>query len=246
MTIGSDAELAGMRSAGAVVAAVLRSLERAVEPGITTGELDALCARELASRDAEPTPARELGFPGAICISVNDEAVHGVPGARRVERGDLVKLDLVATRRGFVADAARSVCVPPVSASARELVRAARSALDDAIARVSANLPIRALGRAIERTVRRAGFRVIRELGGHGVGRAVHEEPHLPNFDDPSAEGRLHEGLVVAIEPIVTSGSGAIYEDADGWTLRTRDRAPVAHWEHTLVVTRGRPIVVTA
>jgi len=246
MTIRSEAELAGLRRAGAVVAGVLRSLERAVEPGVTTGELDALCARELARRDAEPTPARELSFPGSICISVNDEAVHGVPGARRVERGDLVKLDLVATKDGFVADAAVTVCVPPIAAEARGLVRAARSALDVAIANASAGLPLRALGRAIERTVRRAGFRVIRELGGHGVGRAVHEEPHVPNWDDPLAAGRLHEGLVLAVEPVVTSGAGALFEERDGWTLRTRDRAPVAHCEHTLVVTRGRPIVVTA
>jgi methionyl aminopeptidase len=246
VTIRSEAELAGLRRAGAVVAATLRVLERAVEPGVRTGELDALCARELARRDAEPTPARELGFPGAICISVNDEAVHGVPGGRRVERGDLVKLDLVATRDGFVADAALTVCVPPVSATGRGLVRAARGALDTAIAGARAGLPLRALGRAIERSVRRAGFRVIRELGGHGVGRRVHEEPHVANFDDPLAAGRLHEGLVIAVEPVVTSGAGAIYEDADGWTLRTRDRAPVAHAEHTLVITRGRPIVVTA
>lgn len=208
-------------------------------------ELDALCARELARHDAEPTPARELGFPGSICISVNDEAVHGIPGPRRVERGDLVKLDLVATQGGFVADSALTVCVPPVSATGRGLVRAARSALDLAIEGVRAGLPLRALGRAIERSVRRAGFRVIRELGGHGVGRAVHEEPHISNFDDPAAAGSLHEGLVIAVEPVVTSGAGAVYEERDGWTIRTLDRALVAHCEHTLVVTRGRPIVVT-
>jgi methionyl aminopeptidase len=235
-----------MRRAGAVVKAVLGALERAVEPGVTTGELDALCARELAARDAEPTPARELGFPGALCISVNDEAVHGIPGARRVGPGDLVKLDLVATHRGFVADAATTVCVPPVSAAARGLVRATRGALGAALEAATAGLTIRALGRAIERHVRRAGFRVIRELGGHGVGRAVHEPPHLPSWDDPLAEGRLHEGLVIAIEPVVTSGAGRIVEERDGWTIRTRDRAPVAHFEHTLVVTRGRPLVVTA
>jgi methionyl aminopeptidase len=246
VTIRSEAELDGMRRAGAVVKAVLRALARAAEPGVTTGELDALCARELAARDAEPTPAQELAFPGSICVSVNDEAVHGVPGGRRVLPGDLVKLDLVATHRGFVADAATTVCVPPVSPTARGLVRAARGALATALGTATAGLPVRALGRAVERHVRRAGFRVIRELGGHGVGRAVHEAPHLPNWDDPLAEGRLHEGLVIAIEPVVTSGSGEIALARDGWTLRTRDRAPVAHFEHTLVVTRGRPLVVTA
>jgi methionyl aminopeptidase len=246
VTIRSQAELAGLRRAGAVVRDVLRAVERRVEPGITTRELDALCARELAQRGAEPTPARVLGFPGSLCVSVNDEAVHGVPGARRVERGDLVKLDLVATLDGFVADSALTVCVPPVAPPARALARAARGALETAIATVRAGLALRALGRAVERAVRRAGFRVIRELGGHGVGRAIHEEPHVSNFDDPAAEGRLHEGLVVAIEPIVTSGAGRLVESSDGWTLRTSDRAPVAHAEHTLVVTRGVPIVVTA
>jgi methionyl aminopeptidase len=246
VTIRSEAELDGMRRAGAVVKAVLAALARAVEPGVTTGELDALCARELAARDAEPTPARELSFPGSICISVNDEAVHGVPGGRRVRPGDLVKLDLVATQRGFVADAAVTVCVPPVPPASRGLVRAARGALATALETARAELPIRALGRAIERHVRRAGFRVIRELGGHGVGSQVHEPPHLPNWDDPLASGRLHEGLVIAVEPVVTSGAGEIALESDGWTIRTRDRAPVAHFEHTLVVTRGRPLVVTA
>src|SRR5262245_12947773 len=246
VTIRSEDELAGMRHAGAVVRDVLRALERALEPGVTTGELERSCAQALARRGAEPTPARVLGFPGSLCISVNDEAVHGVPGARRVEGGDLVKLDLVATLDGFVADAAVTVCVPPVPAAARALARTARSALATAISSVRAGLPLRALGRAIERTVRRAGFRVIREVGGHGVGRAIHEEPHVANFDDPAARGRLHAGLVLAIEPIVTSGDGRLYEAADGWTLRTADRAPVAHAEHTLVVTRGAPIVVTA
>jgi methionyl aminopeptidase len=246
VTIRSEAELAGLRRAGAVVRDALRALERRVEPGMTTRDLDALCARELARRGAEPTPARVLGFPGSLCISVNDEAVHGVPGPRRVERGDLVKLDLVATLDGFVADSALTVCVPPVAPPARALARAARGALETAIATVRAGLALRALGRAIERAVRRAGFRVIHEVGGHGVGRAIHEEPHVSNFDDPRAEGRLHEGLVLAIEPIVTSGAGHLVESGDGWTLCTSDRAPVAHAEHTLVVTRSAPIVVTA
>ena len=246
MTIRSEAELAGMRRAGAVVRDVLDTLERRVEPGMTTRELDGVCASELARRGAEPTPARMLGFPGALCISVNDEAVHGVPGPRRIERGDLVKLDLVATLDGFVADAARTVCVTPVAPLSRALARAARGALETAIASVHAGLALRALGRAIERAVRRAGFRVIREVGGHGVGRAIHEDPHVSNFDDPAARGQLHEGLVLAIEPIITSGAGQLVEASDGWTLRTADRAPVAHAEHTLIVTRGAPIVVTA
>jgi methionyl aminopeptidase len=200
----------------------------------------------MAQRGGEPTPARVLGFPGSLCISVNDEAVHGVPGERRLERGDLVKLDLVASVDGFVADSARTVCVPPAAPRSTALIRAARGALAHAIETVRAGLALRALGRGIERAVRRAGFRVIREVGGHGVGRAIHEEPHISNYDDPNAEGRLHEGLVLAIEPIITPGIGRLFEAADGWTLKTTDRAPVAHAEHTLMVTRGAPIVFTA
>jgi len=246
VTIRSEAELAGMRRAGRVVRDVLRGLEQSLEPGMRTRDVDALCAEALAHRGAEPTPARVLGFPGSLCISVNDEAVHGVPGERRLERGDLVKLDLVATVDGFVADSAVTVGVPPVAARANALARAARGALGHAIATVRAGLALRALGRGIERVVRRAGFRVIREVGGHGVGRAIHEEPHVSNFDDPNAEGRLHEGLVLAIEPIITTGAGRLLTAPDGWLLRTTDGAPVAHAEHTLMVTRGAPIVFTA
>jgi methionyl aminopeptidase len=241
VTIRSEAELRGLRRAGAVVAETLRALERAVEPGVSTGELDALCARELARRGAEPTPARTLGFPGAICISVDDEAVHGVPGARRVAPGEARPGRDARRLRGRRGD--HRGCG---AARARRPQPRARGALASALATLRAGLPIRALGRAIERSVRRAGFRVIREVGGHGVGRALHEEPHLPNFDEASARGSLHEGLVVAIEPVITTGEGTLQEDADGWTLRTRDCARVAHAEHTVVVTRGMPIVVTA
>ncbi len=246
MTIRNEAELQGLRRAGAVVSAVLRSLGRCVEPGITTAEIDALCARELTRRDAEPTPARLYGFPGSLCVSVNDEAVHGVPSARRLRAGDLVKLDLVASVDGFVADAAVTVVIPPVTPVHRRLVRSARRALESAVQGIRAGLPIRSLGRLIERSVNRDGFHVIPELGGHGVGRAIHEPPAIPNLPDASSTGSLHEGLVIAVEPIITSGSGRVVEAGDGWTLRTLDGAFVAHHEHTLVVTRGEPIVVTA
>ncbi len=246
MTITRDEQLEGLRRAGRVVAEVLAELEGHVEPGITTLELDALAAAALAARDAEAAPPIVYGFPGSICISVNDEAVHGIPSRRAVAAGDLVKLDLVAVRDGYYADAARSVVVPPGAEEVRRLAVSARHAFGAALRSIRAGVSLQKVGRAIERSTRKDGFRVIPELGGHGVGGSIHEEPHVPNFPHPGVRGRLHEGLVIAVEPIVTSGSGEIVEDDDGWTIRTRDGGWVAHYENTLVVTRGRPLLLTA
>lgn len=245
MTISHDRDLQGLRKAGRIVAEVLGVLETAVEPGITTRELDFLCAAELAARGAESAPAKVYAFPGSICISVNEEAVHGIPGSRTIAAGDLVKLDLVAIADGYFADAARSVVVPPAREETRRLARCARSAWTAAAGAARAGTTLQELGRTIEGAVRRGGFRVIPELCGHGVGRSIHEEPAIPNFPHPAAAGRLHEGLVIAIEPIVSAGGDEIVEEDDGWTIRTRDRSWVSHYENTVVVTRGKPIVLT-
>ena len=246
MTITRDEQLQGLRKAGRVVSEVLTRLEAAVEPGMTTAELEVLCAAELAARDAESAPPKVYDFPGSICISVNEEAVHGIPSARRVEAGDLVKLDLVAIKNGYFADAARSVVVPPGSDQAKRLARSAKRAFGAAQKAIRAGVSLQKLGGAIEKSVRKDGFHVIRELGGHGVGASIHEEPEVLNFQHPSSRGRLHEGLVIAVEPIITAGHTDIVEEEDGWTVRTADRSWVAHYENTLVVTRGRPLVLTA
>jgi methionyl aminopeptidase len=246
MSIGDERDLIGLQRAGRTVAATLAALRQEVRIGVTTAELDARCAQLLAQHGARSAPQIFYNFPGTICISVNDEAVHGVPGARAVCAGDLVKLDLVVEQDGYVADAAITVAVPPVAAEAQRLSHCARRALQLALPSIRAGRRINDVSRAIENEVRRQGFSVIPALCGHGVGRAIHEEPAVPNHADARNRDVLTEGLVIAVEPIIAAGSGEVFEDEDGWTIRTADGEWSAHHEHTIVVTRGAPIVLTA
>lgn len=246
MSIESAGDLQAMKRVGRIVGLILAELQGAVVPGTTTATIDRLCATLLARHGARSGPQLAYGFPGALCISVNDEAVHGVPSARRIRPGDLVKLDLVAEQDGYYGDAAVTVAVPPVSVTARQLAAAARRALDRALSTLRPGRRVTEVGRAIEREVRRSGFVVLRALGGHGVGRAVHEPPAIPNFPDPSERTVLTEGLVIAVEPIICAGSDGIREDADGWTIRTSDGSLAAHHEHTVVVTERGPLILTA
>jgi methionyl aminopeptidase len=245
MSIESEADLAGMRAVGAAVASTLRELRQAVGPGITTAWLDALAARALRRQGARPVPAALIGFPGSCCVSVNDEAVHGVPGPRRLRPGDLVKLDVTAELAGYVADAAVTVAVPPVPAEAARLAACAGAALARGLDSARAGRPLSAIGRAVEGEVRRRGFHVVRELCGHGTGRTMWEEPSVPNIEVAGREV-LTEGLVLAVEPTVSARRERVVQAADGWTLRTRGGSLSAHAEHTIVVRRGRPLVVTA
>lgn len=246
MSIESARDLEGLRRAGRTVGVVLQQLRQQVRAGITTAELDRQCAALLTRAGARSAPQLFYRFPGTICISVNDEAVHGVPGGRTLGAGDLVKLDLVVEQDGYIADAAVSVGVPPVSPTVRGLMRCARRAFERALAVIQAGERINAIGRAVEREVRRSGFVVIRELGGHGVGRAIHEPPVVANYADEHDRGVLTDGLVIAVEPIIATGAGRVVEDRDGWTIRTADGGLSAHHEHTVVVTRGRPLILTA
>jgi len=246
MSIESERDLSALKRIGRIVGLILNELRAHVRPGVTTAELDQRCAELLAHYAARSAPRVEYGFPGNICISVNDEAVHGVPGARTVRAGDLVKLDLVAEKGGYVADAAITVAVPPVSPVQRQLVKCARRAFQRAADVIQAGRRIAEIGKAVESEVRRNGFAVIRQLTGHGVGRATHEEPPVPNFAAAWSTGTLTEGLVIAVEPIIAAGSGDIVDAPDGWTVMTADGSLAAHYEHTLVVTRDRPIILTA
>lgn len=247
ITVETDAELRALLRVGRVVGSTLREMAALVEPGITTGELDRAGARILESHGATSAPPSVYGFPGTFCISLNDEAAHGIPGDRILQPNDLVKLDLTAALDGVMADAAVTIIVPPATTERRALVAAARDALRDATRAARAGKQIGAIGRAAESATRRHGFTVVRELCGHGVGRTIHEEPrYVPNYDDPRARSRLGKGMVIAIEPHITPGSGLVETRTDGWTIATRDRAPVANFEHTIVVTSGRPIVLTA
>ena len=176
----------------------------------------------------------------------NDEAVHGIPGRTPIRAGDLVTIDVTAELDGYIADAAITIPMAKASGTKRRLATAATDALERALVTATAGATLRDLGRAVENETRRHGFTVLREVGGHGVGRAIHEKPSVPNWDDPSARGVLHEGLVIAVEPIIAAGGRTLIEDADGWTLRTSDGSPSAHAEHTVVITNGAPLVLTA
>ncbi|HEX2187867.1 MAG TPA: type I methionyl aminopeptidase [Longimicrobiaceae bacterium] len=246
MSIGSDEELEALRRVGRVVRLALEAMEREVRPGITTGELDRIGGRVLEEHGARSAPRAVYGFPGDVCISVNDEAVHGIPGGRELRAGDLVKLDVTAELDGYMADSARTVPVPPVSDAARRLAACARTAFEQAMKVARAGGRVNDIGRAVEEVVRRRGFAVMRDLAGHGIGRAIHEEPSVPNYWDWRARAPLTEGLVITVEPIVAQRSGAYVDGDDGWTVRSADGGLVAHHEHTLVVTRGRPILLTA
>jgi methionyl aminopeptidase len=245
MSIESAADWEGLHEVSRVVRLTLDRLEQHVRPGMSTGALDSLAANFLAAQDARSAPALEYGFPGTVLISINDEIVHGIPGRRIIQPGDLVKLDVTVEKDGFVADAARSVVVPPASGTAVRLAACARAAFECGLEVATAGVRVSHIGRAVDHEVRRWGFAVVRGLAGHGVGRAIHEEPTVANEWDPHQRDVLTDGLVLTIEPMISAGSPRAVVDGDGWTLRTRDGSLAAHYEHTLVITKGRPIVLT-
>ena len=247
MTIHNNEELDSIVRVGKVVKSALDTMKQAVKPGMTTQALDDLCADVFERDGARSGPQLVYGFPGVACISINEEAVHGIPRhTRTIRDGDLVKLDVTAELNGYFADAAVTVGVGRVSSRKRRLAGCARSALYNALKVARANRPLNGIGRSIQAAVERQGFRVMPELGGHGVGRTVHEEPSVPNYYAPWEKQHLWPGLVIAIEPVISSGSGESATDSDGWTVKTADGAPSAHFEHTVVITQRGPMIVTA
>jgi methionyl aminopeptidase len=245
MSASTPAELAALKAAGRVVARTLRELRARVRPGVSTAELGAHAAAIFAAHGARSGPQLDYDFPGAICISVGDEAVHGIPGPRRLREGELVKLDVTAELDGFYADACRTVAVGRAKPAALKLTAAAESALKRGMGAATAGAPVNAIGRAVQAEVERRGFSVCAELTGHGIGRRIHEEPTVYNVDVPGPSPTLEAGMVLTIEPIIAAGDGAIVEDGQ-WVIRTADGSLSAHAEHTLVITDGAPLVLTA
>ena len=246
MSISGPEELASMRAAGAIVRRMLEAMKKAVHPGVTTAELDEVGAAVMREQGAQSAPQLVYKFPGVNCISLNEEAVHGIPGGRKVEEGDLLKLDVTIEKDGFMADAAETVAVGEISEERRRLMECAQRAFAKAMLVARAGFRVSDIGGAVEREVRRSGFSVIRDLGGHGIGRTIHEPPRVPNYADPQASQILTEGLVITVEPIIAAGSGRAVVAKDGWTVCTADRRPSAHYEHTIVITKGEPILLTA
>lgn len=246
MSIEGEDDLRGLRRIGRIVARTLQLMMRHVRPGISTAELDAIGRLELLSHGARPAPALVYDFPGTTCISVEDEAAHGIPGERVLRRGQLVNLDVSAELDGYFADTGASVAVGSVSREKQRLCHHTRRALHGALRAARANRPLNGIGRAIEAEARRGGFQVIRNLAGHGVGRHIHEYPDgLTSYCDRSDRRLFHEGLVVAIEPFLSTGADVVECAADGWTEKTPDGSIAAQFEHTVVITRGKPLVMT-
>jgi methionyl aminopeptidase len=246
MTVDSPEELEGLRRAGALAARVLAAVREAVAPGVSTGELDALAAEVIRAAGGRSAPIITYDFPGAICISVGDEVVHGIPGSRRLRAGDLVKLDVAVELGGYFGDTASTVAVPPVRSADERLCAAARAALARGMRAAVAGATVSDIGATVERITEARGFFVLRALTGHGIGRGLHEPPTVPNFDDPDLRARLHEGLVLTVEPMIAGGTREVHGTGDGWTMVTANGAPAAHEEHTIVVTAEEPIVLTA
>ena len=244
VSIDSPDELAAMRAAGRVVAEAIREMARRVRPGVSTGELDDVAAQVFARYGARSGPQLDYDFPGVTCLSVDDEAVHGIPGPRRLREGQLIKLDVTAELDGFYADACRTVPVGRVRPREQRLMAASQSALKRGLQAAKADVNVGVVGAAVHQEVRRRGFSVIEELSGHGIGRKIHEEPDVPNIDWDGPT--LTEGLVITIEPIIAAGDGEVYMDDDGWTIKTYDGSPCAHFEHTIIITDAYPILVTA
>lgn len=246
MSIETPEELAAMRRVGALVAHTLRVLVAAVRPGITTGALDELAAREFAKAGATSGPADIVNFPGCICISVNDEVVHGVPGSRVLHEGDLVSLDVTPLLDGYCADAAVTVPVGRPRAEAVRLLDVAHACLRAAVRAAAPGAQLNAIGGATEKVADDAGVSVYPDLTGHGVGRSMHEEPNVPNVFVPRLRQRLGDGLVLAIEPMIGLGSDELELRDDGWTIATVDGSLSAHVEHTVILRRGGAEILTA
>lgn len=243
--IKTEAEIETMRRAGRVVAEALEVMRAAVAPGVETAELDRLAEALIRERGATPSFKGYNGFPASVCVSVNDEVVHGIPGRRKLEPGDIVGLDVGAIVDGYHADAAATYGVGEISPRARRLVRVTRQALYDGIAQARAGRTLRDLARAIESRAVRSGYSVVRELVGHSIGRQMHEGLQVANYAEGASALKLRPGMTLAIEPMVNEGGYEIAKDADGWTFRTRDGSLSAHWEHTVVVREQGAEIIT-
>jgi methionyl aminopeptidase len=242
----SPAEIERMRAASALVAQVLTELRETIRPGVTTAELDAKAEATIVAAGATPAFKGYHGYPATLCISINDEVIHGIPSPRRVlNDGDIVSVDVGAVLDGFVGDSAITFPVGAVPDSAARLLRVTQESLYRAIAQMKVGGRVSDLGHAVQKHVEAHGFSVVREFVGHGIGTAMHEEPQVANYGPPGRGARLTEGMVLAIEPMVNAGKPAVKVLDDGWTAVTRDGSLSAHFEHTVALTADGPLVLT-
>jgi methionyl aminopeptidase len=246
----SPRELEIMREAGRHVGEILRALSKLAEPGVTTGEIDAEARRQIGQRGLSSSflgyaPGVAPPYPAVICVSVNDEIVHGIPGRRRLQEGDLVKLDFGVIFGAFHADSALTLPVGEIDEESRHLLETTRRSLYAGIEALRTGSRLGDVGAAVQDVVEREGYSVVRDFVGHGIGRLLHEPPQLPNFGKPGRGQRLKAGMVVAIEPMVNSGRAEVQIGGDGWTATTADGSRSAHFEHTVAITEQGPEILT-
>ncbi len=246
MTIGNEAELEALKRVGRVVAEVMGAMARALEPGMTTGELDALGRGLLEREGARSAPEVTYDFPGATCISVFPAIAHGIPGAQVMRAGDLVNIDVSAEIDGVFADTGGSFAMPPVKPAIARLTRDGRRAMWSGVRAVRSGRRLNEIGRAIQGFADKNGYSLIRNLASHGVGDALHEEPkEIATWYEPRDTRRIGEGSVFTIEPFLSLGAEWAADSGDGWTLMAEDERPTVQYEHTLVATPNGPVVVT-
>ncbi len=235
-----------LRRIGAIVAMTIEEMERQMEPGMTTAELDDIGRAVLEEEGAQSAPILEYDFPGATCISVNERAAHGIPGDLVIEEGDLVNIDVSAECDGFFADSGASFGVGEIGDEKQDLLDATREALEKAMSMARHGRPIKMVGRVVQGLADQRGYTVIRNLGGHGIGKKLHQPPKfIPHFYDRTEKRRFREGQVLTLEPFLAMGAKKVEELDDGWTLMTENKGLVAQFEHTMIITRGEPIVLT-
>jgi methionyl aminopeptidase len=245
VTLKSPREIEKMRRSGKITARVLTELMHAVRPGITTAALDAIAERSIRAAGGVPTFKGYNGFSASICASVNDEVVHGIPGSRVLHDGDLLSIDIGTTLDGYVSDSAVTVAVGTASPEAHRLLEVTQACLTIGIEQMRPGRRVGDIGAAVQAHAERNGYGVVRELVGHGVGQAMHEEPQVPNYGEPGTGLELRPGLVLAIEPMITQGGPKVKILGDGWTVVTADGKLAAHFEHTIAVTEGGPKILT-
>jgi len=245
ITLKSPAEIAKMRQAGRVVAEMLEACAVAARPGITTDDLDKVAREVLSRRKAKSNFLNYHGYPAVICTSPNDVIVHGIPGTYRLEDGDIISIDCGAIIDGWHGDAARTIPVGEISEEARKLLLVTEESLWAGIQHVRKEARLSDIGHAVQTVAEGAGFSVVREYVGHGIGRAMHEEPQVPNYGDPGKGMKLKVGHVLAVEPMVNFGSPETQLNDDGWTVVTADGMLSAHFEHSIAVTENGPEVLT-
>ncbi len=246
MIVKNDEELEGLRVIGRIVAEIRETLKDATVPGITTKELDDMGGRLFSEKGAISAPIDQYDFPGYTCISVNHQVAHGIPGSYMIKDGDLVNIDVSGSLGGFFADTGISFVAGTPDEAKQKLCDVAKSSLDRALLKVKAGSSLNQIGKAVEREAKDHGLYVIKNLTGHGIGRALHEEPqHVLNYYDPWDKILLVDGMVLAVEPFISQKAELVVELDDGWTFVTPDESLVAQIEHTIVVTKGKPIILT-